>query len=63
LTAIVIDNQSATHGWPGGIAARFIGWTTSIVDGRDHDEIALALERRDRDRPHIVVATVAPKGN
>jgi transketolase len=25
LTAIVIDNQSATHGWPGGIAARFIG--------------------------------------
>ena len=22
LTAIVIDNQSATHGWPGGIAAR-----------------------------------------
>jgi len=63
LTAIVIDNQSATHGWPGGIAARFIGWTTSIVDGRDHDEIALALERRDRDRPHVVVATVAPKGN
>ena len=27
LTAIVIDNQSATHGWPGGIAGRFPGWT------------------------------------
>jgi transketolase len=62
LTAIVIDNQSATHGWPGGIAARFIGWETSIVDGRDRDEIERALERRDRDRPDVVVATVAPKG-
>jgi transketolase len=63
LTAIVIDNQSATHGWPGGIAARFIGWSTSIVDGRDHDAIERALENRDRDRPHLVVATVPPKGN
>jgi transketolase len=62
LTAIVVDNQSATHGWPGGIAARFIGWETSIVDGRDRDEIERALERRDRDRPDVVVATVAPKG-
>jgi transketolase len=62
LTAIVIDNQTATHGWPGGIAARFIGWETSIVDGRDRDEIERALERRDRDRPDVVVATVAPKG-
>ena len=63
LTTIVIDNQSATHGWPGGIAARFIGWSVSIVDGRDHDAIEHALEKRDRDRPHVVVATVAPKGN
>lgn len=63
LTAVVIDNQSATHGWPGGIAARFIGWSVSIVDGRDHEEIERALEKRDRDRPHVVVATVAPKGS
>ena len=63
LTAIVIDNQSATHGWPGGIAARFIGWTTSLVGGRDHEAIRRALEYRDGDRPHVVVATVAPKGN
>jgi transketolase len=61
ITAIVIDNQSATHGWPGGIAARFIGWSTSVVDGRDHDQIERALERRDRDRPHVVVATVEEK--
>ncbi|GGK94115.1 thiamine pyrophosphate-dependent enzyme [Mangrovihabitans endophyticus] len=63
FTAIVIDNRSATHGWPGGIAARFIGWTASIVDGRDHDELAHALSRRDRERPHVVVAAVARKGD
>jgi transketolase len=63
ITAIVIDNRSATHGWPGGIAARYIGWTAAIVDGRDHDEIEYALNNRDRDRPHVVVATVPPKGN
>jgi transketolase len=63
LTAIVIDNQSATHGWPGGIAARFVGWSVAIVDGRDHDAIEHALENRDRDRPHLVIATVAPKGD
>jgi transketolase len=63
LTAIVIDNQSSTHGWPGGIAGRFIGWGTSIVDGRDRDALERALRRRDRDRPHVVVATVAKKGS
>jgi transketolase len=61
LTAIVIDNQSATHGWPGGIAARFIGWTTSIVDGHDHEAIFRALKNRDLDRPHLVVARVGRK--
>jgi transketolase len=61
LTAIVIDNQSATHGWPGGIAPRFIGWTTSIVDGHDHDAIFRACENRDLDRPHLVVAHVGGK--
>ncbi len=58
LTAIVIDNQSATHGWPGGIPARFIGWSVSTVDGHDHDALERALARRDRDRPHVVVAAV-----
>jgi transketolase len=61
LTAIVIDNQSATHGWPGGISARFPGWVTSVVDGRDHDQLARALARTHHDRPNLVVATVEPK--
>jgi transketolase len=61
LTAIVIDNQSSTYGWPGGIASRFPGWTTSVVDGHDHGEIERALRRRDRDRPYVVVATVESK--
>jgi transketolase len=61
LTTIVIDNQSATHGWPGGIAARFIGWSTSIVDGRDRDAIERALADRHRDRPHVVIASVKGK--
>jgi len=45
LTAIVIDNQSASRGWPGGIAERFRteGWSTATVDGRDHDAIEAAL--------------------
>jgi transketolase len=63
LTAIVIDNRSATHGWPGGIAARFIGWSVSIVDGRDREQIYQALRRRDRDRPNVVIATVETNGN
>jgi transketolase len=61
LTAIVIDNASATHGWPGGIAARFPGWTSVVVDGRDHDAIEAGLRAHTPHRPHLVVATVAPK--
>jgi transketolase len=61
LTAIVIDNQSSTHGWPGGIPARFPGWTVAVVDGRDHDQLERALTERHRDRPNLVVATADPK--
>jgi transketolase len=63
LTAIVVDNQSSSHGWLGGVASRFEvnGWSTSTVDGRDHDQIAEALSRRPVDRPHVVVAVVEPK--
>jgi transketolase len=61
LTAIVIDNQSATHGWPGGIAARFPGWSVAHVGGRDQTQIEYALSTRHRDRPNLVVATVEPK--
>jgi transketolase len=61
LTAIVVDNQSATHGWPGGIAARFIGWDVAHVDGRDHAQLEDALSRRHPDRPNVVIANVEPK--
>ncbi|AEV89139.1 transketolase [Actinoplanes sp. SE50] len=62
LTAIVIDNRSATHGWPGGIPARFPGWSVSLVDGHDHDEIEQGLRVRSG-RPHLVVASLEAKGS
>jgi transketolase len=60
LTAIVIDNRSATHGWPGGIASRFTvaGWSAATVDGRDHDAIEEALRGDGSGRPQVVVAEV-----
>jgi transketolase len=61
LTAIVIDNRSATHGWPGGIASRFPGWTAAVIDGHDHDEIERALRVHHHDRPNVIVAVVEPK--
>ncbi len=62
ITAIVIDNQSSTHGWPGGIAARFPGWDTSVVSGRDRDRLERVLKPR-HDRPNLIVATVERKGS
>ena len=74
LTAIVVDNQSSTHGWlgrgggvtswSGGIASRFEvnGWTSSTVDGRDQDALAAALRGNPRPVPHVVVAVVETKG-
>lgn len=60
LTAVVVDNHSATHGWPGGAATRFTanGWTAVTVDGRDHDALHHALTGHDNHRPHVVVAVV-----
>ncbi len=60
LTAVVIDNDSASHSWPGGIAARFgvEGWNSETIDGRDHLEISRALSHRNQDRPGVVVARV-----
>ncbi|WBC13018.1 transketolase [Micromonospora sp. WMMA1998] len=60
LTAIVVDNHSATHGWPGGVASRFTvhGWSAATVDGRDHDALHRALTGHDHHRPHVVVAVV-----
>jgi transketolase len=60
LTAVVVDNRSATHHWPGGLAARFEaeGWSTAEVDGRDHDALEGALASVGA-RPHVVVAEVS----
>jgi transketolase len=63
LTAVVIDNQSSSHGWRGGIGQRFAleNWQLHQVDGRDHDAIEAALKSTEPDRPTAVVATVEPK--
>lgn len=64
LTVCVIDNDSSTHGWPGGIGDRFQleGWSTVDVDGRDHDAIEHAFSMAHPDRPHVVVTSVQSKG-
>ncbi|MFJ6199867.1 transketolase [Micromonospora sp. NPDC092111] len=60
LTAIVVDNSSASHGWPGGVASRFTvnGWTAATVDGHHPDALHAALTGHDGHRPHLVVAVV-----
>ncbi|ARF76547.1 transketolase [Kitasatospora albolonga] len=64
LHTLVIDNASATHGWPGGIASRFeaAGWSTATVDGRDHEALYAAFTAPHPGRPRAVVARVEPKG-
>src|SRR5919198_2214074 len=58
LTAVVVDNDSSTYHWPGGIEARFAleGWHAGRVDGRDHDALEAALSHRAAGRPGCVVA-------
>ncbi|MBB4685106.1 1-deoxy-D-xylulose-5-phosphate synthase N-terminal domain-containing protein [Amycolatopsis jiangsuensis] len=64
LTTVLIDNQSSTHGWPGGIARRFEieGWAVRTVSGRDHEALYDAFTTDHAGRPLAVVAVVAPKG-
>ncbi|MDJ0393684.1 thiamine pyrophosphate-dependent enzyme [Rhodococcus sp. G-MC3] len=63
LTAVVIDNESAGLGWPGGISARFTveGWTSTDVDGRDHAALRRAFAAGTPNTPHVVVAHVERK--
>lgn len=64
LTAIVIDNDSSSHGWPAGIERRFMleGWAALRVDGRDHTELEAALTPDpDGSRPRCIVAEVAAR--
>ncbi|OIK03151.1 transketolase [Streptomyces monashensis] len=63
LHTIVVDNSSASHARPGGIAARFeaAGWSAVTVDGRDHEALYDAFTAPHPGRPHVVVARVEPK--
>ncbi|WP_042377162.1 thiamine pyrophosphate-dependent enzyme [Streptacidiphilus melanogenes] len=60
LKVVVIDNASASHGWPGGIEARFAveGWSTARADARDHGALEAAFKEHSPGRPHVVVAEV-----
>jgi transketolase len=64
LTVVAIDNGSASHGWPGGIARRFEveGWHTATVDGRDHEALHRAFTAEHPGRPSVVVATIRNEG-
>ena len=64
LTVVAIDNQSSTHGWPGGLEARFEleGWHAERVDGHARDALAAALTLPENSpRPRLVVAEVERK--
>ncbi|MGW3032242.1 transketolase [Streptomyces sp. NPDC001178] len=63
LHTVVVDNSSASHARPGGIAARFeaAGWSAVTVDGRDHEALHAAFTAPHPGRPHVVVAQVEPK--
>ncbi|MFV2176529.1 thiamine pyrophosphate-dependent enzyme [Actinomadura sp. LOL_016] len=62
LVAVVVDNQSATQGWPGGIEARFAveQWSTARVDGRDHTALESAFRASHPGVPRLVVADIRP---
>lgn len=62
LVAVVVDNRSATQGWPGGVEARFAveQWSTARVDGRDHIALESAFRASHPGVPHLVVADVHP---
>lgn len=58
LNVIVADNDSASHGWPGGIASRFEvnGWSAAHVDAGDHEALYRSFTASHPDRPHVTVA-------
>ena len=63
MHVVAVDNESATYGWPGGLASRFAaeGWSAVTVDGRDHEALYEAFTAPHPGRPHAVVARVEPK--
>jgi transketolase len=65
LTVVVLDNNSSTHGWPGGIADRFAveGWATQTVDARDHEQLHTAFTTPHPGRPAAVIAVAQRKAS
>lgn len=60
LHVVLIDNHSASHGWPGGMEERFRveGWSCARVNGRDHQALEDAYREEHRGQPRVVVADV-----
>lgn len=65
LMVVVIDNTSASLGWPGGIGPRFAaeGWSSVEADGRDHVALERAYTSGLHGRPHVVIAHVERKAS
>lgn len=63
LTAVVVDNWSASYRRPGDIAARFAaeGWHVQVADGRDHRQLRAALGVTHSTLPTVVIAEVEAK--
>jgi transketolase len=60
LNVVVVDNSSASLGWPGGLEQRFAleGWSTEHVNGRDQDALEKVFSHEHPDRPRAVIADV-----
>jgi transketolase len=63
ITAIVVDNNSAAYAPQAGLGSLFEvhGWTSSTVDGRDHDAIEAGLRAARAGQPHVVIARTEQK--
>ena len=60
LVAVIVNNDSATYGWPDGIDTRFAGegWSTATALASDHDALERAIAAAEPGKPHAVVALV-----
>lgn len=59
LTCILVNNHSSSEEL-GDPAAKFgaFGWTTTTINGRDHEQICEALSHIDPNRPTAVIAEI-----
>lgn len=61
MVAIVVDNRSASWGWPNGPEKRFEveGWSTKRVRAQDHRQLVEALDVAPGSPPTVVVVRSA----